>query len=155
MLFDVDGTLAESGQTVHPGIRAIWGSLSAYYEMGVVGGGTFEKISQQVDGLVLDHCFSECGCVYHRRGILRYVKNIRDHIVYPYIDRLVKKTLSFLATVEYPLSGHLIDVRHGLVYISLVGLSATTAERDAFFRVDATRLPGTIAPYASRGEGTS
>jgi phosphomannomutase len=44
--------------------------------------------------------------------------------------------LQFLATVDYTLSGHFIDLRNGIIYVSLIGLSANQEERHYFMELD-------------------
>lgn len=48
-LFDVDGTLAESGQIIDPNMSKILAQLSNYGTLGIVGGGIYEKIKYQLN----------------------------------------------------------------------------------------------------------
>jgi hypothetical protein len=68
--------------------------------------------------------------------VLVSTRSIKRHPLYPVIDRLVKKALHFLSTVDYELTGHLIDRRSGLVYISLIGMTADEEERQYFLALD-------------------
>jgi hydroxymethylpyrimidine pyrophosphatase-like HAD family hydrolase len=58
------------------------GLRNAGHCLGIVGGGTFLKIRQQLDDSfeLFDHVFSECGCLYHFKNVLQYVKNIKEHL---------------------------------------------------------------------------
>lgn len=136
-LFDVDGTLAESGDILSEDMKRILTRLvTEEIHLGIVGGGVYETICRQIGDVRFDHIFSECGSVYHFRNEFRYLKNIRHHALFPHIQRLMKKTLRFLSEVSYPLSGKMIDLRHGLVYMSLVGMQATMEERKRFQESD-------------------
>jgi phosphomannomutase len=138
ILFDIDGTIAESSQQVSQEMIAkINEKIEAGYDIGIVGGGTFEKVSSQLGPLNITHYFTECGCVYHTRnsyGLIYnvYKKNIRQHPLYSKINILVKEALQFIAKVDYEITGHFIDLRNGIIYISLIGMVATLEERAKF-----------------------
>lgn len=138
ILFDIDGTIAESSQSVSPEMIAkITEKIEAGYDIGIVGGGTFEKVTSQLGPLKIMHYFTECGCVYHSQDsygsiINIYKKNIRKHPLYPKINILVKEALQFIAKVDYEITGHFIDLRNGIIYISLIGMVATLEERSQF-----------------------
>ena len=142
ILFDVDGTIAESGQKISGEIIDVINNFKKNgYEIGVVGGGKLEKILDQMDGkIIFDHYFAECGCVYfkHLNDSLEeiYMKNIREHPTYEKINSLIKTSLKFLSEVDYTISGNFIDLRNGIIYISLIGLVATQEERAVFMKLD-------------------
>jgi len=132
-LFDMDGTLAQSGQKLCPEMTNLLVRLRGPdAHVGIVGGGSYDKIIHQIGELEVDHIFSECGTVYHHNNHqLIYEKNIRHHL-FPHIRHLIRIALGYLSPVEYNIAGHLIDLRRGLVYISLVGMQATIEERTDF-----------------------
>lgn len=141
ILFDVDGTIAESSKIIDPEIKELVSSLKEFYDVGIVGGGKKDKILHQLENLYVDHYFFECGCVYYKNMsedkknlVLQnyYSKNIRNHPLYEKINLLVKECLLFLSKVDYTLSGNFIDLRNGMLYISLIGMSATNEERQYF-----------------------
>lgn len=151
ILFDVDGTLVESGCIINNEMAITLNNLKNNgYEIGIVGGGKLDKILLQMDNKVsFEHYFSECGCVYHKIDenknnnktnkdelINIYIKNIREHYLYNKINILIKKCLEFLAKVDYTLVGHFIDLRNGIVYVSLIGLNANQDEREYFMKLD-------------------
>lgn len=142
ILFDIDGTIAESSQPVSSEMIAkINEKIEAGYDIGIVGGGTFEKATSQLGPLKITHYFTECGCVYHTRdsnGSIYnvYKKNIRQHPLYSKINILVKEALQFLAKVDYEITGHFIDLRNGIIYISLIGMVATLEERAQFIELN-------------------
>lgn len=137
-LFDMDGTLVESGQILHETVKVLLEELQAKEdtEIGIVGGGKYEKIKEQLHGLCVTHVFSESGCVYHKKGIEMYRKNIRTHRLYPKINILVKTVLQYLSNVDYEITGNFIDLRSGIIYISLIGMSATQEERKYFMELE-------------------
>ena len=143
ILFDVDGTITESGDLIKDEIVCTINNLKNIgYEIGIVGGGKIDKILYQLNNkITFDHYFSECGCVYHKiNDSLElqqiYCKNIRDHILYDKINILIKVCLEFLASIDYNLTGHFIDLRNGIIYVSLIGLSANQKERQYFMELD-------------------
>jgi phosphomannomutase len=144
-LFDVDGTICESGKKISEEMAFKINKLiiDNSNKIGIVGGGTFEKILFQLDNLVHPHyIFSECGSVYHELNMnknsykLIHKNNIRDEPEYKNINILVKICLVFLSQVDYTLSGNFIDLRNGLIYVSLVGMVATDEERENFIELD-------------------
>lgn len=142
LLFDVDGTIAESGEKIKDDMANILASFkSENTEIGIVGGGQIDKILNQMDNRIsFDHYFTECGCVYIRsidNGVFQvYKKNIREHKTYPKINILIKTALSFLSRVDYTITGNFVDLRNGIIYVSLIGLSANTKEREIFMDLD-------------------
>lgn len=107
LLFDIDGTITESGEKIKDDMANILASFkSENVEIGIVGGGQLDKIMNQMNGKILfDHYFTECGCVYIRtidnELIHVYKKNIREHTTYSKINTLIKAALSFLSSVDY------------------------------------------------------
>lgn len=143
-LFDVDGTICESGKKITCDMASKINNLTDNnIEVGIVGGGTFEKIIYQLDNLVYPkYIFSECGSVYHilnsdtKIYTLIHKNNIRLENEYKKINILIKACLKFLSEVDYNLSGNFIDLRNGLIYVSLIGMVATDKERAEFTRLD-------------------
>ena len=124
-------------------IAKITEKMQAGYDIGIVGGGTFEKATSQLGPLKIMHYFTECGCVYHTTNSYGtiynvYKKNIREHPLYSKINILVKEALQFLAKVDYEITGHFIDLRNGIIYISLIGMVATSEERARFIELNNT-----------------
>ena len=142
LLFDVDGTIAESGQKMNKDIVKLLNNnfINSSVEIGIVGGGKLDKILWQTDEVKFHHYFSECGCVYNKliNDKLEeiYKKDIRKHNLYNSINILIKLALKFLSEVKYTLTGNFIDLRTGIIYISLIGLNANENERDYFKQLD-------------------
>jgi phosphomannomutase len=140
LLFDVDGTLCDSGKKISIGMAGILNKFTKLnVKIGIVGGGTFEKILFQLDNLVNpDYIFSECGSVYHQlvksnnQYYLEKKNDLRLEPEYIKINQLVKLALEFISKVDYLVSGNFIDLRNGLIYISLVGMAATDEETNNY-----------------------
>ena len=58
---------------------------------------------------------------------------------FPQINNLVKQCLRFLSEVDYMITGHFVDLRNGIIYISLIGMNATFKEREMFKSLDKIR----------------
>jgi len=145
LLFDVDGTLVESGEQISNSMSSLLNSLEKNnYELGIVGGGKLDKILYQFNKQIyFSHYFTECGSVYYKNNVNNefnleeiYKKNIRNHYLYEDINILIKLALEFISNVNYTITGHFIDLRNGIIYISLIGLSATHNERENFININ-------------------
>ena len=111
-------------------------------DIGIVGGGKFEKILEQTAGVKLfskiyfliyiceNYYFSESDSVYRDYNLnLIYKKNIRNHSLYQIINILIKKTLNYLSQVHYELTGNFIDLRNDHI-------SANHSEREHFININ-------------------
>ena len=145
-LFDVDGTLTESGCIINENVKNTIKTLSSIdnIDIGIVGGGKLDKILIQMgNDLYFNHYFTECGCVHHKNKNNKtleltqiYCKDIRKHELYILINILLKETLKYLSEVEYTITGNFIDLRNGIIYISLIGMCANEEERKYFINLD-------------------
>jgi phosphomannomutase len=139
LLFDIDGTIAESSKSVGLEMKtAIRKKVVEGWDVGIVGGGKLDKALSQLGDLEMNHYFTECGCVYHRGRELKliHIRNIREHTLYTKINVLIKKALYYLSQVDYILTGNFVDLRSGIIYISLIGMTATHEERTVFIELD-------------------
>ena len=144
LLFDVDGTLCESGKIISNKIANTLNYLiKNNLKIGIVGGGTHDKILLQLNNTIYpEYIFSECGSVYHflnkdnNSYTLINKNNLRLEDEYIKINSLVKTALQYISQVSYFISGNFIDLRNGLIYISLVGMSANDDERTNFIELD-------------------
>jgi hypothetical protein len=112
-------------------------------KIGIVGGGIHDKILLQLNNTIYpEYIFSECGSVYHLLNkdnnsyTLINKNNLRLEDEYIKINSLVKTALQYISQVSYFISGNFIDLRNGLIYISLVGMSANDDERTNFIELD-------------------
>ncbi len=141
ILFDLDGTIVEYGNKIDDEMIMYLLDIKKYgYEIGVVSERKLDGIMQLLRNFIFTHIFSECGSVYHTYNGHNfkeiYKKNIKNHQLFPYINLLVKESLSFLSKVDYLLNGHLIDTRNGLVYISMIGMQSNEEERKKYIELD-------------------
>ena len=144
-LFDVDGTIVKSSEKICQNMSDSINKLKTKnIEIGIVGGGKLDKILDQMDDQIyFNHYFTECGCVYAKNNSTNgfdldnvYIKNIRQHTLYEKINILVKCCLKFLSEVDYTITGNFVDLRNCIIYISLIGMTATLKERETFINLD-------------------
>lgn len=141
ILFDLDGTIINYGCKIDDEmIQYILNVKKKGYEIGVVSERRLEGIMNLSRNFIFGHIFSECGSVYNLYNGYTfkqiYKKNIKEHKTYKQINLLIKIALDFLSKVDYTINGHLIDIRNGLVYISLIGAQASDNERNIFIDID-------------------
>ena len=143
-IFDIDGTLVESSLLIEEEHSLLLKELSKKMDIGICGGGTFEKAVKQMNDLVyFKHYFTECGCVYYENQKenqldcnLVYKKNLTEHILFPKIQILIKFFLSLISNVDYDIAGHFVDLRNGIIYLSCVGMQADNKTREKFIHID-------------------
>lgn len=145
ILLDVDGTIAHSGNIINETIANLLNLLKnkKKFDIGIVGGGKYDKILYQLNNKIIpEHIFSECGSIYHKLNKddntydLIYKNNIRNFKFYKEINLLIKVFLNYLSTVDYLLTGNFVDLRDGLIYLSLIGMVANEEERNTFIKLD-------------------
>ena len=142
IIFDIDGTLVESSQInlIH---AEILNKIKKKYEIAICGGGTLTKALEQMNDLIILIIILQNADVYNKNKSENsldleeiYVKNLRVHNLYQSINILIKEFLKYLSKVSYELSGHFVDLRNGIVYLSCVGMQANIIERENFKKID-------------------
>ena len=141
VLFDLDGTIVEYGNKLDDEmINLILEVKKNGYEIGLVSERKLDGIMSLLRNFIFNHIFSECGSVYHTYNGYTfkeiYRKNIKKHPEFINYNKLIKEALLYLSKVDYLLNGHLIDIRNGLIYVSLIGMQATNEERNNFIILD-------------------
>jgi phosphomannomutase len=138
LLFDIDGTLTPSGDKIKPEMISSITEISCQYQLGIVGGGNYQKISWQLGDTIhfFKYVFSECGAVIYVDNKLVVQKNMLDFCDRDILNQIVKTALSEISKMPIIYHGHQIDFRYGLVYISPPGMQATSYERDFFIKAD-------------------
>jgi len=137
LLFDVDGTIAESGSEIDKDIYDILKNIdTSSYDLGIVGGGVYDKIKTQIKDLSFQYIFSECGSVYHYKEEKKYENSFVNHELFPYLHLFIKKSFEWIQKILKEASGHYIDIRNGLLYISLIGMQSTKSYREYFYQED-------------------
>lgn len=140
ILFDVDGTLTPSSHKIEGKMIEIIEKLSELNNthLGLVGGGTYDKIKWQMGETIkfFKYIFSECGAIIHVDGKLVSEKNMLDYCDREVLNNMIKKSLSCIATMPIIYHGNNIDFRKGLIYVSPPGIQATAYERNIFMDAD-------------------
>lgn len=135
LLFDVDGTIAESGSEIDHEIYHLLKNIdTSLYDLGIVGGGVYTKIKEQIKDISFTYIFSECGSVYHYKDKKKYENSLINHELFPYLHLFIKKSFEWIQKILKEASGHYIDIRNGLLYISLVGMQASPSCRKSFYQ---------------------
>lgn len=96
VLFDVDGTLTESGKKIGSEMKKVICEISSVpnLRLGIVGGGDYAKICWQLSDCLekFHYIFSECGAVAYVGGIKVIDKNMLD-----YCDRNSLNVINFFS----------------------------------------------------------
>jgi phosphomannomutase len=140
LLFDVDGTLTPSGNQIKSEMINIIDELStkSYVKLGIVGGGSYEKIKWQLGDTIdkFKYIFSECGAVTYVDKMLVLDKNMIEYCDRNALNLIIKKALNEISKMPIIYHGHQIEFRKGLVYVSPPGMQATDYERNIFIELD-------------------
>lgn len=138
LLFDIDGTLAPSAQQITTDMLKMLTNLSKLYNLGLVGGGTYDKIMWQMNDRIdmFKYVFAECGSVVYKNGGKILEKNMMEYVERKLINRIIKKCLRLIADFPVLHNGHMVDVRNGLIYVSPSGMQANLEERSLFIEAD-------------------
>ena len=140
ILFDVDGTLTPSGGVIKIDMIETLEKLSNRndIDLGVVGGGSYDKIKWQLGDIIskFKYIFAECGSVTYVNGKLIAEKNMLDHCNRNVLNLIIKKALNEISNMPIIYNGHQIEFRKGLIYISPPGMQASNYERDIFMKMD-------------------
>ncbi len=142
LLFDVDGTICVSSQEIEEEMKRRILQVKDKYgcDLGVVGASSFDKIEKQLGKDFLKefvYVFAECGSVvYNAERKILLKNNIRKHKLYSNLQKCMKHSLRFISEASYEIGGNFMDIRNGLVYISLVGMDASFEMREHFKKMD-------------------
>ncbi|ANB50766.1 phosphomannomutase [Powai lake megavirus] len=139
ILFDIDGTLTLSGQKINIDMINVLNSLhKSNYILGLVGGGTYEKILYQMGEIIsiFKYIFSECGAVIHVDNIKVCEKKMVDNCNRLLLNKIIKQALYSISEMPIIYNGGQIDFRKGLVYVSPPGMQADIYERNYFLEAD-------------------
>lgn len=139
ILFDIDGTLTPSGEKITLDMRECLVELkNSNLVMGLVGGGTIEKIRYQMDNAfhLFKYIFAECGSVVYIDGKLIKENIMTDNVCKQYLNEIIRFSLKYISEMPILFSGGQIDFRKGLIYISPPGMQAGPTEREFFKKKD-------------------
>jgi phosphomannomutase len=139
LIFDVDGTITDSGKQIDAKMLVALQSKKVQgAALILVGGGTYEKILWQICGHyeLFDSIFACCGTEMYKSNKLVHKKDMLGHCDKGLLNKIIKVCLLDIAELDIDYSGHQIEFRSGLVYVSPVGLQANDKERAAFIELD-------------------
>ncbi|XP_065178941.1 phosphomannomutase 2-like [Sycon ciliatum] len=138
-LFDVDGTLTASRLVITPEMKKFMAELRTKCKIGVVGGSNLAKISEQMDGDVLDlydYVFAENGLVAYKDGKHLATTSIKD-FGDDKLQKFINFCLKYMADIQLPKKrGTFIEFRSGLINVCPVGRDCSQEERMEFFAYD-------------------
>lgn len=140
LLFDIDGTLAPSGDLIQQTMIDVLEKVSRIegVVLGLVGGGSLEKIINQMGPIInkFKYIFAECGAVVYIDSKIVFEKNMLDNCDRDTLNNIIKKAMDNISKMPIIYHGHQIDFRKGLIYISPPGMQATEYERSFFLTHD-------------------
>lgn len=140
ILFDLDGTLANSGTKLnYDMIECLkYNKNRLNCDFAIVGGGRYEKIIEQLNGCtyLFKFIFSECGSVMHENNKLIYKQNIDDKINKKLWDKLFECYNDLMKQYSIKNVDQSYDKRNGLYYLSPIGFCASEEERKLFIEFD-------------------
>lgn len=149
ILFDLDGTLVESGKKITNKMSDTLEIIKKKYNCiyGIVGGGNFTKIIYQLDEYnnLFDYIFSECGAVIYKninnsfecifkKSMMEIIE--KNDIMKKELELIINKFMDLILESNIRISGNNIDVRSGLIYLSIPGMNANDQIRNEFFEYD-------------------
>lgn len=145
ILFDVDGTLAESGKKMTCDMSETLINIKNKTKclLGIVGGGNINKILYQLDQYknIFDYIFSECGAVVYEKFMGNF-RCIHKKSMMEQLDKEQERELNIITELFLKIlkdnnietRGKNVDVRSGLIYLSMPGMDADDNLREKFFR---------------------
>lgn len=140
LLFDVDGTLAESTKEITPKMLSKLVDLkNAGYDLGLVGGGNYQKISQQIknNNHLFKYIFSENGIVSYENGKLIHENSIKKVYKEDVLQLIINILLHYTANLSVPYKrGHFIAFRNAMLYYTPIGSDCSQEEREEFAKYD-------------------
>ena len=137
-IFDLDGTLADSGQQIPPDILAILENLiKKNAELAIVSGGQYDKIKWQLRDRIdlFNYIFAESGAVYYSQG--KHISTTQVFAKANIPKELLKKI--YVAFEDYcdnskiNYTGIRVSIRSGLIYLTCSGMEADNKTRELFF----------------------
>ena len=133
-LFDVDGTLTPPRMPIDKGFSGFFHQFTKANNVYLVSGSDYGKIEEQLPETILDNCKGIFGCSgaqYVEKGREVYRKEHR----FPRLLNLICET--FVDTSPYTRRfGNHIELRPGMLNVSVVGRNATNAARWEYFQWD-------------------
>jgi len=139
IIFDLDGTLAKSGGQITLDMLEILDSLvGKNIDLAIATGGQYSKVCSQLRNRtdLFKYIFCECGAItYENNKLVREIdvfegidQNLLSVVFRVFIDQCEK------CGIEYV--GRRIDIRSGLIYLTLTGMDAGDEVREPFIQFE-------------------
>lgn len=141
ILFDVDGTLAKSMQSVEQNMVDKLKSLKCIdnLDIGIVGGSNLEKQKKQLGKHLelFDYIFSENGLVAFKNDKLFHKNSISKELGEDNIKKLINTSLEYISRIDIPIKrGTFVEFRNGMINLSPIGRNCSQEEREEFAEYD-------------------
>ena len=140
LLFDVDGTLAISTQKMKDPISNKLRELKEKgYLLGIVGGGNYKKITEQIEDNVdlFTYIFAENGITAYKENRLFHSNSLKIEWTESFINQIICYLLQLVIETELPFRrGNFIAFRQGMLYFTPVGSDCSWDERMEFVEYD-------------------
>lgn len=134
-IFDLDGTLAISGQQISDAIlHKLMEMKNKGYRLILISGGKYEKLVWQMRKQInlFEMIFPESGALLYQNDNLVYCNQITNTIDTVLLDRIYNCYFQEIAPLNVSWKGERIDVRNGLIYLTPVGTEASLEVRSKF-----------------------
>lgn len=142
LLFDVDGTLAESTLKVKQNMieKLIELKEKDEMELAIVGGGTYEKIVSQIgkeNFYLFSYIFSENGLVSYKQNEEFHTNNLKKVWGEKLSQSIINTCLEYIIKLDIPFKrGSFIRFRNGMLYVTPMGGDCSLEERAIFAEYD-------------------
>ncbi|KAK9497077.1 hypothetical protein O3M35_004456 [Rhynocoris fuscipes] len=143
-LFDVDGTLTKPRNVIDDDMKKFLNeNVKAVFDMAIVGGSDYSKISEQMggeDGLKdFVYVFSENGLIARKNGEIIGKQLIQNYVGEAQLQEFINFSLNYMSKLILPVKrGTFIEFRTGLINLCPVGRSCSQSEREQFADYDRT-----------------
>lgn len=140
VLFDIDGTLTTPrGKATNEMLDKIK-ELRNHVYVGVVGGSDLIKQEEQLGRDILtmfDYSFPENGLIAYKEGIQIHKNSIVEYLGEDKYKKIVNYILKYISECNIPIKrGTFIELRTGLINVSLIGRNCSLFERNEYEKYD-------------------
>ena len=139
-VYDLDGTLTISSRQISPEMLETLQNLKdKNIKNVIVSGGTYDKILWQIDQRydLFDMIFAESGAVLYRNNKQVYCHKIVNKIYPDLLNNIKERFLQICDDKGFIYQGERFDIRNGLIYATLSGMSADDDVRKLVIDYDA------------------
>jgi phosphomannomutase len=147
-MFDIDGTLTEPRQKIHPEFAKFFRDFCNKYRVYLVTGSDLPKVYEQLDSDIIERyvrgVFSDMGNTL-TRGQTTIYKNV--FMPPDSLQRDLENTIQQYSLLK---TGNHIEHRNGMINFSLIGRNATKEQRDQYAKdEEAQRIRKNVVEYLS------